>query len=96
MIPFSNLADPGPAILRLPFTYFGLVLCGVALGIARRATTDLIELARQQGSHLTEHGYVHYAVAKAQALQESASLNVKESFRPLWSNSRQARACPRC
>jgi alkylation response protein AidB-like acyl-CoA dehydrogenase len=82
----SNHPDP---IFRLPFTYFGLGLCGVALGIARPAVDGLRELAATKASavsrrSLRDQAQAQYAVAKSEALLRSARLYVRECFSVIW------------
>jgi alkylation response protein AidB-like acyl-CoA dehydrogenase len=82
----SNHPDP---IFRLPFTYFGFGLCGVALGIARPAVDGLRELAAGKVSAVSHRGLrdqpqAQYAVAKSEALLRSSRLYVRECFGGIW------------
>ncbi len=79
--PFTKASHPAP-IFNLPSSSFGYMTCAVPLGIARNAVNALKELAAK--SDLKKQGYVRYAVAKAQVLQESAHLNIRDAFRGLW------------
>jgi alkylation response protein AidB-like acyl-CoA dehydrogenase len=82
----SNHPDP---IFRVPFTYFGLGLCAVALGIARPAVDGLKALAAGKVSAVSRRGLkdqaqAQYAVAKSEALLRSARLYVRECFGAIW------------
>ena len=82
----SNHPNP---IFRVPFTYFGLGLCGVALGMARPAVDGLRELAVSKASavsrrNLRDQAQAQYAVAKSEALLSSARLYVRECFGTIW------------
>jgi alkylation response protein AidB-like acyl-CoA dehydrogenase len=82
----SNHPDP---IFRVPFTYFGLGLCGVALGIARQAVEGLKTLAASKVSAVSRRGLrdqaqTHYAVAKSEALINSSRLHVRDCFGKVW------------
>lgn len=82
----SNHPDP---IFRLPFTFFGLGLCGVALGMARQAVDGLVTLAETKASAvsrktLRDQAQAQYAVAKSRALLESAHLLVRHRFGDVW------------
>ena len=82
----SNHPDP---IFRLPFTYFGLGLCGVALGMARPAVDGLKELAATKASavsrrNLRDQPQAQYAAAKSEALLRSAALHVRDCFSAVW------------
>ena len=82
----SNHPNP---IFRVPFTYFGLGLCGVALGMARPAVDGLRELAVSKASavsrrNLRDQAQAQYAVAKSEALLRSARLYVRECFSAIW------------
>ena len=82
----SNHPDP---IFRLPFTFFGLGLCGVALGIARPAVDGLKTLAASKASAvsrrtLRDQAQAQYAAAKSEALLGSAALYVRQCFGEIW------------
>jgi alkylation response protein AidB-like acyl-CoA dehydrogenase len=82
----SNHPDP---IFRVPFTYFGLGLCGVALGIARPAIDGLKALAVGKVSAVSRRGLrdqpqTQYAVAKSEALIRSSRLYVRDCFGAVW------------
>lgn len=82
----SNHPDP---IFRLPFTFFGLGLCAVALGIARPAVDGLKALAAGKVSAVSRKGLrdqaqAQYAVAKSEALLRSSRLYVRECFGSVW------------
>jgi alkylation response protein AidB-like acyl-CoA dehydrogenase len=82
----SNHPDP---IFRVPFTYFGLGLCAVALGIARPAVDGLKELAVSKSSavsrrNLRDQAQAQYAAAKSEALLRSARLYVRDCFGAVW------------
>ena len=82
----SNHPDP---IFRVPFTYFGLGLCGVALGMARPAVEGLRSLAAGKVSAVSRRGLrdqaqAQYAVAKSEALLRSSRLYIRECFGEIW------------
>ncbi|HXZ67415.1 MAG TPA: acyl-CoA dehydrogenase family protein [Alphaproteobacteria bacterium] len=82
----SNHPDP---IFRLPFVFFGLGLCAVALGIARPAVDGLKMLAAGKVSAvsrkgLRDQGQAQHAVAKSEALLRSSGLYVRECFGAIW------------
>lgn len=83
----SNHPDP---IFRLPFTFFGLGLCAVALGTARPSVDGLKQLAASKVSAvsrrtLRDQPQAHYVVAKSEALLRSSRLYVRECFSAIWS-----------
>ena len=83
----SNHPDP---IFRLPFTFFGLGLCAVALGIARPAVEGLRTLAAGKVSAVSRRGLrdqaqTQYAIAKSEAMLRSSRLYVRECFGAMWS-----------
>jgi alkylation response protein AidB-like acyl-CoA dehydrogenase len=84
--PFGETTHPAP-IFRMPGTYYGLPLCAVATGIARGTVEAFKELLLEDKSGLRDQGYAQYALAKAEALHESAQLNVKEAYRPIWEDA---------
>jgi alkylation response protein AidB-like acyl-CoA dehydrogenase len=69
-------------VFRMPTAAFGYTTCAVPLGIAREAIDGLRALAGR--SDLKNQGYAQYALAKAQALQESGHLYIRDSYRPIW------------
>ena len=82
----SNHPDP---IFRVPFTYFGLGLCGVALGMARPAVEGLRNLAAGKVSAVSRRGLrdqaqAQYAGAKSEAMLRSSRLYVRECFGEIW------------
>jgi indole-3-acetate monooxygenase len=82
----SNHPDP---IFRLPFSFFGLGLCAVCLGIARSALDGLKALARSKVSAISKKGLrdqsqTHYAAGKSEALLRSSRLYVLDCFGTLW------------
>ena len=82
----SNHPDP---IFRVPFTYFGLGLCAVALGMARPAVEGLRALAAGKVSAVSRRGLrdqaqAQYAVAKSEAMLRSSRLYVRECFGEIW------------
>jgi alkylation response protein AidB-like acyl-CoA dehydrogenase len=89
--PFSAPSHPAP-IFRLPVTYLGMPLAAVVIGIARGTTEAIKELLLQNTSGLKDQGYAQYALAKSEALHESAQLHVKEAFRPIWEDAIADRA----
>jgi indole-3-acetate monooxygenase len=85
--PYTGASVHPAPIFRLPSTFFGMAPAGAALGIARSAIDGLKELVKCDSTGLRHQGYAQYAIAKAEALQESAQLNVRESFRVIWDNT---------
>ena len=88
---FSGESTHPSPIFRLPFSFFGLGLCAVALGIARAALEGFRTLAAAKVSAATRTGlrdqsHAQYAAAKSDALLSSSRLHVRESFRPIWEN----------
>lgn len=82
----SNHPDP---IFRVPFTYFGLGLSAVALGMARPAVEGLRSLAAGKVSAVSRRGLrdqaqAQYAVAKSEAMLRSSRLYVRECFGEIW------------
>ena len=82
----SNHPDP---IFRVPFTYFGLGLSAVALGMARTAVEGLRTLAASKASavsrrSLRDQAQAQYAMAKSEALLRSGRLYARECFGELW------------
>ena len=73
-------------IFRLPATYFGLGLSGVAIGVARGAIDSLKQLAAESPKAFHEQAFVQYAIAKAQALHESGRDYIRKSFAVIWDN----------
>jgi indole-3-acetate monooxygenase len=76
-------------IFRMPATFFGFNHCCVLTGIARSAVAALKSLAATKtsamaGIRLRDDVRAQYDVARAEALVESSSLNVRESFRMVW------------
>jgi alkylation response protein AidB-like acyl-CoA dehydrogenase len=80
-------SHPAP-IFRLSSTYFGMPLSAVAIGIARGTVEAFKELLLQSEAGLKDQGHAQYAVAKAEALYESAQLHVKEAVRPIWEDAK--------
>ena len=70
----------------MPGSFFGMPLSAVALGAARGAIEGLEELCGQSGSSLRDQGQVQYAIAKAQALHESALINLRAAIAAIWTN----------
>lgn len=93
MIEFSAFAsapvEPGP-LYKLPFlSAFGIGHVGVPLGIAAGSITALCELAQSKTPFLTtsllrDQGDVQRAVARAQALLQSARAFVFAEVNALW------------
>jgi alkylation response protein AidB-like acyl-CoA dehydrogenase len=84
---------PAP-LFRLPGAFFAAAIAVVPLGIARSAIDGLARLAATKPasrgrSPLREQPAALYAVAKAQALVESASLYLQDAIAAVW-NSVQA------
>jgi alkylation response protein AidB-like acyl-CoA dehydrogenase len=82
----SNHPDP---IFRVPFTYFGLGLSAVALGMARPAVEGLRTLAASKASavsrrSLRDQAQAQYALAKSEALLRSSRLHVLDCFGEIW------------
>lgn len=83
---------PAP-VFRLPGAFFGAAVASVALGIGHGATESLTQLAAMKGGSnggagggnpLRQQAFAHYAVAKAQALVESAKLYLDEAIAAIW------------
>ena len=86
---FSGQSNHPDAIFRMPFTYFGLGLSAVALGMARTAVEGLRTLAASKASavsrrSLRDQAQAQYAMAKSEALLRSSRLYVRECFGELW------------
>lgn len=80
---------PAP-VFRLPGAFFASAVASVALGIGQGATEGLRQLAAVKvgfaGSNsLREQAYAQYAVAKAEALIESANLYLRDAIAAIWS-----------
>jgi alkylation response protein AidB-like acyl-CoA dehydrogenase len=73
-------------IFRLPVTYFGLGLSGVALGVARGAIEGLKQLASDSPETFRNQAYVQYAMGKARALHESGFDYIRRAFTVIWNN----------
>jgi alkylation response protein AidB-like acyl-CoA dehydrogenase len=83
---------PAP-VFRLPGAFFGAAVASVALGIGHGATESLKQLAMVKGGSkggarggnpLRQQAYAHYAVAKAEALVESAKLYLDDAIAAIW------------
>jgi len=79
---------PAP-VFRLPAAFFGSAVASVALGIGQGATEALKQLAALKGGFaggnpLREQAYAQYAVAKAEALVESANLYLRDAIAAIW------------
>lgn len=79
---------PAP-VFRLPGAFFASAVASVALGIGQGATEGLKQLAVVKGGFpggnpLQQQGYAQYAVAKAEALVESAKLYLDDAIAALW------------
>lgn len=83
---------PAP-VFRLPGAFFGSAVASVALGIGHGATEGLKQLAvvkgrakggASGGNPLRQQAYAHYAVAKAEALVESAKLYLDDAIEAIW------------
>jgi alkylation response protein AidB-like acyl-CoA dehydrogenase len=79
---------PAP-LFRLPGVFFAAAVAMVALGIAQGAADGLIALADAKRAPpgragLRDQPFAHYAVAKALALTESASLYLREAMGEIW------------
>lgn len=79
---------PAP-VFRLPGAFFGSAVASVALGIGHGATESLKQLAMVKGGSaggnpLRQQAYAHYAVAKAEALVESAKLYLDDAIAAIW------------
>lgn len=83
---------PAP-VFRLPGAFFGAAVASVALGIAGGATEGLKQLAAVKGGSkggagggnpLRQQAFAQYAVAKAQALVESAKLYLDDAIAAIW------------
>jgi len=79
---------PAP-VFRLPGAFFGSAVASVALGIGHGATEGLKQLAvikggSSGGNPLRQQAYAQYAVAKAEALVESAKLYLDDAIEAIW------------
>ena len=79
---------PAP-VFRLPGAFFGSAVASVALGIGHGATDGLKQLAvikggSSGGNPLRQQAYAQYAVAKAEALVESAKLYLNDAIEAIW------------
>lgn len=79
---------PAP-VFRLPGAFFGSAVASVALGIGHGATEGLKQLAAVKDGFLgrnllREQAYAQYAVAKAEALVESANLYLRDAIADIW------------
>ena len=79
----SEHSDP---ILHLPTTNLGFELSAVGLGVARSAIEGLKAVAAESQTGFRDQGHAQYAVAKAQALHESAYLYVLDAHSVIWNN----------
>lgn len=78
-------------IFHLPASYLGLPICAAAVGVATGTAKAFKKFLLESKSGAMDLGYAQYALAKAEAICESASLHVKEAFRPIWDNAMSAR-----
>lgn len=83
---------PAP-VFRLPGAFFGAAVASVALGIGHGATESLTQLAAMKGGSnggagggnpLRQQAFAQYAVAKAEALVESAKLYLDDAIAAIW------------
>jgi alkylation response protein AidB-like acyl-CoA dehydrogenase len=84
-------ADP---LYRLPTSFFGFNLTGVALGTARGAIEGLKTLALAKKpppprAGLADQPFTQYTIAKAEALIDGARLGVRTAFSQLWQQVRE-------
>jgi len=91
---------PAP-VFRLPGAFFGAAVASVALGIGHGATEGLTQLAAVKGglkggagggNPLRQQAFAQYAVAKAQALVESAKLYLDDAIAAIWRSILAGRA----
>jgi alkylation response protein AidB-like acyl-CoA dehydrogenase len=76
-------------VFRLPAAFFASAVASVALGIGQGTVEGLKQLAAVKvgfaGSNsLREQAYAQYAVAKAEALNESANLYLRDAIAAIW------------
>jgi len=76
-------------VFRLPGAFFGSAVASVALGIGQGAIEGLKQLAAVKGGSpggnpLQQQAYAQYAVAKAEALVESANLYLGDAIAAIW------------
>jgi alkylation response protein AidB-like acyl-CoA dehydrogenase len=85
--PWQAPLHPSP-LFRLPKTFFGYALTGVPLGVARATVEALRALgpgrALPRGGSMADGAFAQYAVAKAEALVESARLLSRAGFAEIW------------
>jgi alkylation response protein AidB-like acyl-CoA dehydrogenase len=79
---------PAP-LFRLPGAFFAAAVATVALGIARGAADGLVALADAKHAppsrtSLRDQPFAQYAVAKALALSQSASVYLRQSIGEIW------------
>ena len=78
------------AVFRMPPTFFGVALGGVALGVARGAIEAFAELAVEKRplmstSPLSERASAQHDLAKAEAMVESSRDYLFDAFEEMWS-----------
>ncbi len=83
---------PAP-IFRMPGTFFGAAVAVVPLGIARGCLDGLVALAQRKRvlggrSGLHEQAFAQYAVARSEALIESARAYLRQSIAAIWQTVR--------
>jgi alkylation response protein AidB-like acyl-CoA dehydrogenase len=85
---FSERFDDAP-VFRLPPTFFGVALAGVALGIARGAIEAFVELALEKRpimstSPLSERVSAQHDLARAEAMVESSRDYLEAALARMW------------
>jgi alkylation response protein AidB-like acyl-CoA dehydrogenase len=95
---FSPPRNPSP-FYRLPPSFFGVTLTGVALGIARGAIDAMVELATKKTPAFAREGLkdnpaVQHDIAEAEALLGAARAYLYESMSELWANALAGEAAP--
>jgi alkylation response protein AidB-like acyl-CoA dehydrogenase len=93
---FRDMPKHPAPVFRLPGAFFGSAVASVALGIGLGATEGLKQLAVVKGGFsggdpLREQAYAQYAVAKAEALVESANLYLRDAIAAIWRSIRTGR-----
>lgn len=97
LIFFSPPRNAAP-FYRLPPSFFGVTLTGVALGIARAAIDAMVDLATKKTPAFAREGLkdnpsVQHDIAEAEALLGAARSYLYESMSELWSRALAGEQC---
>lgn len=85
-VTFTGISSHPDPVFRQPVTTFGHMTCAVAIGVAKGAVEGLKRLVATGKGDLGNQSATQYAVAKAEALQESSHLYVQTAFGRIWEN----------